>query len=309
MADSTAKFPCASPGARIGPGGGLTCSITATSVEPLVLVARSVMQRSCDGPGDVARGPVVLGLGGTVTAANIPGPIGHAGQDAQRAFRRAARVGMVGDGVPGSIAHQPAHLWIQERGLHDLDARTENGRDRRRQGVRRQDVHVAALDERRRVQPGPDQPSDRIGRALGFLGAKPGRGRLRERTQMRGGVLVELQRPGERVEHMRRGMMVAALLQPQLVVRTDASERRQLLTPQPRNAAATDVREADVFGAHQFTPCPQVLAQRSARRHGSTIPPRRPIPSLRQRAARVRRASSSRTGWAKPLSRRCPSAT
>jgi anti-anti-sigma factor len=69
-------------------------------------------------------------------------------------------------------------------------------------------------------------------------------------------------------------MVVAALLQPQVVVRTDASEHRQLLTPQPRNAPATDVREADVFGAHQFTPCPQVLAQRSARPHAATIPPR-----------------------------------
>jgi hypothetical protein len=69
-------------------------------------------------------------------------------------------------------------------------------------------------------------------------------------------------------------MVVAALLQPQVVVRTDASEHRQLLTPQPRNAPATEVREADVFGAHQFTPCPQVLAQRSARRHAATIPSR-----------------------------------
>jgi len=42
---------------------------------------------------------------------------------------------------------------------------------------------------------------------------------------------LELQRAGERVDHMRRGMMVAALLQPQVVVRAGAGEHRQLLTP------------------------------------------------------------------------------
>jgi hypothetical protein len=49
--------------------------------------------------------------------------------------------------------------------------------------------------------------------------------------QMGGGVLVELQHPRERVENMCRGAMVAALLQPQVVVRADAGEHRQLLTP------------------------------------------------------------------------------
>jgi hypothetical protein len=32
-----------------------------------------------------------------------------------------ARDGVVGDGVP-VIAHEPAHLWIHEGGLHDVDA-------------------------------------------------------------------------------------------------------------------------------------------------------------------------------------------
>ena len=90
---------------------------------------------------------------------------------------------------------------------------------------------MAALDERRRVRPPRDQLYDRIRGAFGLLGARPGRGRLSEPMEMGGGVLVELQCPRERVDHMRRRVMVAALLQPQVVVRADAGEHRQLLTP------------------------------------------------------------------------------
>jgi hypothetical protein len=47
--------------------------------------------------------------------------------------------------------------------------------------------------------------------------------------------LVEPQDPRERFEDLRRGVLVAAALQPQVVVGADAGEQGHLLTPQPGN--------------------------------------------------------------------------
>ena len=63
---------------------------------------------------------------------------------------------------------------------------------------------------------------------------------VRESVQVGGGVFVELKLAREGVDHLRGGVMVAALFEPQVVVRADAGERRQLLTAQPRNASAPE---------------------------------------------------------------------
>ena len=126
-----------------------------------------------------------------------------------------------------------------------------------------QHVHPAAEDQGRRVRP-------RVASAAGArAGRAPGGAALRRRrgagpgelVQVRDGVVVELQRPGERVEHLLRRMALAALLEPDVVVGADAGERGELLTPQPRDAAAAQVRQADILGPDPLPARPQELAE------------------------------------------------
>ena len=71
---------------------------------------------------------------------------------------------------------------------------------------------MAVLDECRRARPGRDQLRDGGQRALELASAACGRVRLRQDVQIGGGVLVELQRAGHGVDHLRRGVLIAALL-------------------------------------------------------------------------------------------------
>jgi hypothetical protein len=68
-------------------------------------------------------------------------------------------------------------------------------------------------------------------------------------------------------------MMIAALLQPEVVVHADACEHRQLLAPQPGDAAAPGGGKLDVLRAHQLAPRAQVLTERRPPRHARTILP------------------------------------
>ena len=96
--------------------------------------------------------------------------------------------------------------------------------------------------------------------------------------QMGGGFVVEPQRPRERVDHLGRGVVIAALFQAQVVVRADAGEHRQLLAPQARNAPTSDGMKVDLLGAHQLTTGAQVLTECRAR-HAPTIrAPAQPVP-------------------------------
>jgi hypothetical protein len=91
---------------------------------------------------------------------------------------------------------------------------------------------------------------------------------------MGGGVRVELKRASDSVDHLRRRVLIPALLQPQVVIGADARERCQLLTPQPRNAPTPGRLQAHVFGPHQRSPGAQELTKARAPRHLTTI--RRP---------------------------------
>src|SRR6266566_6571132 len=154
---------------------------------------------------------------------------------------------------------------------------------------------MAALDERRCVRPRRDQLCKRVRRTLGLAGTGPGRGRLCERAQMGGGLVVKPQCPGERVDHLRGGMVVAALLQPQVVIRADAGEHSQLLAPQPRNAPAAGGGKLDLLGAHQLTPRPQY----SPKAVLDGMPRRYAVPLGRIRVTdRTGRARRRRQAWA-----------
>jgi hypothetical protein len=68
-----------------------------------------------------------------------------------------------------------------------------------------------------------------------------------EREEVRVLVRVELQRPRDRVEHLRRGMNVPALLEPRVPGDADASELGHFLASQPGSATAPRRREADML--------------------------------------------------------------
>ena len=51
-------------------------------------------------------------------------------------------------------------------------------------------------------------------------------------------MFVELERAGEGVDDLGGGVVFAALLEPQVVVRADPGEHGQLFAPQPRNPSA-----------------------------------------------------------------------
>jgi hypothetical protein len=78
--------------------------------------------------------------------------------------------------------------------------------------------------------------------------------------EMIGGVLIELQRPGQRVEDRRRRVVVAALLEPDEIVGAHTGEQRKLLAAKARYTPAAETREADVLG-DPLAPRAQKLAE------------------------------------------------
>ena len=78
---------------------------------------------------------------------------------------------------------------------------------------------------------------------------------------MRDGVAVEAQRAGQCVEDLLGRVRAAALLEADVVVDAHAREHRDLLAPQPLDAATAEIRDADVLGAHERAPRAQELAE------------------------------------------------
>ena len=60
-------------------------------------------------------------------------------------------------------------------------------------------------------------------------------------VQVRGGVVVELQRAGEALEHLLGRPVIAALLQAHVVVDAEPRQRRELLATQSRHPPAVVV--------------------------------------------------------------------
>ena len=88
--------------------------------------------------------------------------------------------------------------------------------------------------------------------------------RSREREQRPALSGVEPQRTGQRIEHLRRGIDVAPLLQPRVPRHADAREGGELFAPQPRRPPpAAVVRESDVRRRQPRPPraqkCPQLI--------------------------------------------------
>ncbi len=75
-------------------------------------------------------------------------------------------------------------------------------------------------------------------------------------------VAIEPEHAGQRLEHLRRRVAVAALLEPQVVVGADAGEGRDLLAAQARRPPDAHDAQPRVGGVHQLAPRTQVLAER-----------------------------------------------
>jgi len=95
--------------------------------------------------------------------------------------------------------------------------------------------------------------------------------RAGESVQVRGGVGVQLQHRGQRVEHLRGRMVVAALFQPQVIVAADAREQRQFLAAKARDPAPPARGQADVFRLDELAPCPKVGAEPVAAVHTANV--------------------------------------
>jgi hypothetical protein len=85
---------------------------------------------------------------------------------------------------------------------------------------------------------------------------------------MGSGVIVELQGSRERFEDLLGGMLIAALLEADVVVAADSGQHRNLLATQPRHpTVAAELRHADVLGLDQLTAGAKVLADQVLTRH------------------------------------------
>jgi hypothetical protein len=74
-------------------------------------------------------------------------------------------------------------------------------------------------------------------------------------------VRVEQQCPGHRVQHLRRGVDVASLLEPRVPGDADAGQRGDLLAAQARRAAPGGGRQADLLRRDPLAPAAQESGQ------------------------------------------------
>jgi hypothetical protein len=68
--------------------------------------------------------------------------------------------------------------------------------------------------------------------------------------QVSGGIVVEQQGAGDRIEYLPGGVMVTALLEPGVVLGADTGQPGNLIASQTSNAAAAAVGDPGVLGAH-----------------------------------------------------------
>src|SRR5205823_1861870 len=93
-------------------------------------------------------------------------------------------------------------------------------------------------------------------------------GRPGEPTEVRHGDLVERECPAEAEHHLVRGLVVAALLETQVVLGADAGEGGHFLSAESAHTPVRFAWEPDVLGLGQVAPCAEVLTdQGSVRRH------------------------------------------
>ena len=138
---------------------------------------------------------------------------------------------------PLPVGVQVALGLVEEHRPQPVGARPDGRRQRGRQPVRGEHVEHPALDERRAASSASSSCRMPVGHDLAARPRRRRRGPGGGQAQqvLRGG-RVEPEHAGQRLQHLRRRVAVAALLQPQVVVGADARERRDLLAAQARRA-------------------------------------------------------------------------
>ena len=136
------------------------------------------------------------------------------------------------------------------------------GQQQMPQRVPGQDLVAAAHDDGRDGAHGVDQADRARPGAIGLGGAPAAAGGgTGEVVQMQPLVVVEVQRPGDRVDHRFRGVRGLALFEAGVVRGRYAGELGQLLTPQARHPARTVGRDPDVLGGQLGPAAAQELAE------------------------------------------------
>ena len=96
-----------------------------------------------------------------------------------------------------------------------------------------------------------------------------------ECVQVRGRLVVQLQRPGQRIQYLWGGVAIPTLLEANVVVGAHTRQQRELVAAQPGNASAADVRDPGALGRDQLATGAEILAKRVARAASSHDNPAR----------------------------------
>src|SRR6202035_3201037 len=123
--------------------------------------------------------------------------------------------------------------------------------------------------------PTRDQLLDAWRNALGLLcGAMCAAFGAGECVQVRGRIIVQLQRLGQCIQYLWGGVAIPTLLETHVVVGAHTRQQRELVAAQPGNASAADMRDPGALGRHQLAAGAEILPKRVAGLHAHTIPPR-----------------------------------
>ncbi len=186
---------------------------------------------------------------------------------------------------PGRRRARPdvAEPALRERAARALHA-AEIAEQRDRQLVLRERVADVGDYDRRRLD-GVEHAHQRRADVAAAVGAR--RRRVAgEQEEVVAFVDRQPQAARERAQQLLGGLRPALLLQPREVVGRHAGQRRDLLAPQARRAAARPGAEADVLGPQRLAAAAQEVGELSAVHHSSM-----PAPT---RAARERRSLDAR---------------
>jgi len=115
-----------------------------------------------------------------------------------------------------------------------------------------------------------------FGHALGARPPRTTRARRAEAQQVLALDIVQLEHPREGLQDLNRRMHVATPFEPEVVVRADAGEHRDLLPPKTRNPPVLSGGQPDPVGGDELATRAQVRAQPVrvlVGGHGTTVPP------------------------------------
>ena len=89
--------------------------------------------------------------------------------------------------------------------------------------------------------------------------------------QVRRRLVVELQRSGQRIQHLWGGVTILTLLEANVVVSAHTRQQRELVPTHTGNTPVADVRDPSALGRDQLAAGAELFAKRVAGLHPHTI--------------------------------------